>query len=132
MPSKTLFRTTSLATFLALAPLAQPALAQSRAAAVETASLIRPVVMCVRSKTCRKDVADRLRELAKTIRQNAWQTTLHLAELAGKIAAAVERGYDRAEMCAHIDRVERELAASGKLTPAISRELLAIKAKLGE
>ncbi len=132
MTLNTLIRTTSLATFLALAPLAQPALAQSRAVAVETASLIRPVVMCVRSKTCRKDVADRLRAVGKKIREHAWEATLHLAELAGEIAAAVERGYERAELCAHIDRVERELAASGKLTPAISRELLAIKAKLGE
>lgn len=126
------FKTAIATSLLALAPFASPALAQSRPVAVETASLIRPVVTCVRSSACRKAVADRLRAIGVKLKDRAWEGAIHLAELAGEIASAVERGYERAELCARIDRVQSELAAAGKLTPEISRELVAIKARLGE
>lgn len=104
----------------------------SRAEEMRLGFALRPVAACIRSAACRKSVADRVRALGPKLRERGWEAALHLAELAGEIAAGVQRGYDRAEMCARLDAIEKQLAASGRLTPEISSELVLIRAKLGE
>ena len=130
MTSPIAFAAAALAATLAASPTA--AADFSRGEEMRLGFALRPVAACARSAACRKAVAERLRALGARFRERGWEAALHLAELAGEIAAGVQRGYDRVDMCARLDRIERDLAASGRLTPEISRELVLIRTKLGE